>query len=55
MLRGTTQLAYALAEDQLKLLESKVGTLSLVLRRIYSAEGDAGLRRYFTDISQVKD
>ena len=55
MLRGTTQLAYALAEDQLKLLESKVGTLSLILRRVYSAEGDAGLRRYFSDISQVQE
>jgi hypothetical protein len=50
-----TQLAFALAEDQYKLLESKVGTLSLILRRVYSDEGDTGLRRYFTDIDQLKD
>ena len=39
----------------MKLLESKVSTLSLVLRRIYSSEGDAGLRRYFTDLTQLED
>ena len=37
------------------MLESKVSTLSLVLRRIYSSEGDAGLRRYFADITQLED
>jgi hypothetical protein len=50
-----TQVAFALAEDQYKLLESKVGTLSLILRQVYSAEGDSGLRRYFTDIDQLKE
>jgi hypothetical protein len=47
------QVTYALAEDQYKLLESKVGTLSLILRRVYSDEGDAGLHRYFTDIESL--
>ena len=55
MLRGMTRVAFALAEDQYKLLESKVGTLSLILRRVYSDEGDAGLRRYFTDARSLGD
>ncbi|KAJ2930995.1 hypothetical protein H1R20_g6072, partial [Candolleomyces eurysporus] len=54
-LRGMTRVAFALAEDQYKLLEAKMGTLSLILSRVYSDEGDAGLRRYFTDVEALQD
>ncbi|RXW14023.1 hypothetical protein EST38_g11831 [Candolleomyces aberdarensis] len=54
MLRGMTRVAFALAEDQYKLLEAKMGTLSLILSRVYSDEGDAGLRRYFHDIEALQ-
>ncbi|KAJ2924143.1 hypothetical protein H1R20_g12953, partial [Candolleomyces eurysporus] len=39
MLRGMTRVVFALAEDQYKLLEAKMGTLSLILSRVYSDEG----------------
>ncbi|RXW11183.1 hypothetical protein EST38_g14672, partial [Candolleomyces aberdarensis] len=55
MLRGMTRVAFALAEDQYKLLEAKMGTLSLILSRVYSDEGDAGLRRYFHDIEALQN
>ncbi|KAJ2927293.1 hypothetical protein H1R20_g9802, partial [Candolleomyces eurysporus] len=54
VLRGMTRVAFALAEDQYKLLEAKMGTLSLILSRVYSDEGDAGLRRYFTDVEALQ-
>ncbi|RXW12194.1 hypothetical protein EST38_g13660 [Candolleomyces aberdarensis] len=54
MLRGMTRVAFALAEDQYKLLEAKMGTLSLILSRVYSDEGDAGLRQYFHDIKALQ-
>ncbi|KAJ2934006.1 hypothetical protein H1R20_g3085, partial [Candolleomyces eurysporus] len=53
-LRGMTRVAFALAEDQYKLLEAKMGTLSLILSRVYSDEGDAGLRRYFTNVEALQ-
>jgi len=54
LLRGMTRVAFALAEDQYKLLEAKLGTLSLILSRVYSDEGDAGLRRYFHDVEALQ-
>ncbi|KAJ2928992.1 hypothetical protein H1R20_g8099, partial [Candolleomyces eurysporus] len=53
-LRGMTRVAFALAKDQYKLLEAKMGTLSLILSRVYSNEGDAGLRRYFTNVEALQ-
>ncbi|KAJ2932529.1 hypothetical protein H1R20_g4508, partial [Candolleomyces eurysporus] len=54
LLRGMTRVAFALAEDQYKLLEAKLGTLSLILSRVYSDEGDTGLHQYFHDVKALQ-
>ena len=47
-----TQIAVAQAEDLQKMTEAKLGTLSLILGRVYSNRGDAGLNSF---VKEVKD
>ena len=51
-LRAMTQIAVAQAEDLQKMTEAKLGTLSLILGRVYSNRGDAGLNSF---VKEVKD
>ena len=44
------QIAAAQADDLIKMTEAKLGTLSLVLQRVYAHRGDAGLNDYFRDV-----
>ncbi|KAJ2921204.1 hypothetical protein H1R20_g15891, partial [Candolleomyces eurysporus] len=49
-LRSMAQIAAAQADDLIKMTEAKVGTLSLVMQRVYACRGDAGLNDYFRNV-----
>ncbi|KAJ2923161.1 hypothetical protein H1R20_g13931, partial [Candolleomyces eurysporus] len=49
-LRSMAQIAAAQADDLIKMTEAKVGTLSLVMQRVYARRGDAGLNDYFRNV-----
>ncbi|RXW11703.1 hypothetical protein EST38_g14152 [Candolleomyces aberdarensis] len=54
-LRATAQIAASHAEDLRKMTEAKLGTLSLVLQRVYSNRGDAGLNEYVQDVKDFQE
>ncbi|KAJ2920864.1 hypothetical protein H1R20_g16231, partial [Candolleomyces eurysporus] len=49
-LRSMAQIATTQADDLIKMTEAKVGTLSLVMQRVYACRGDAGLNDYFRNV-----
>ncbi|RXW12229.1 hypothetical protein EST38_g13625, partial [Candolleomyces aberdarensis] len=49
-LRSMAQIAAAQADDLVRMTEAKLGTLSLILQRVYARRGDAGLNDYFQDV-----
>lgn len=44
------QIAAAQADDLVRMTEAKLGTLSLILQRVYARRGDAGLNDYFQEV-----
>ncbi|KAJ2921134.1 hypothetical protein H1R20_g15961, partial [Candolleomyces eurysporus] len=54
-LRATAQIAASHAEDLQKMTKAKLETLSLVLQRVYSSEGDAGLSSYAWNVGDLEE
>ncbi|KAJ2928987.1 hypothetical protein H1R20_g8104, partial [Candolleomyces eurysporus] len=54
-LRAMAQIAASHAEDMRKMTEAKLGTLSLVLQRVYSNRGDAGLSDYARNVQDFQE
>ncbi|KAJ2935295.1 hypothetical protein H1R20_g1799, partial [Candolleomyces eurysporus] len=54
-LRAMAQIAASHAEDLQKMTKAKLETLSLVLQRVYSSEGDAGLSGYARNVKDLEE
>ncbi|KAJ2925294.1 hypothetical protein H1R20_g11804, partial [Candolleomyces eurysporus] len=54
-LRAMAQIAASHAEDLQKMTKAKLETLSLVLQRVYSSEGDAGLSGYARNVGDLEE
>ncbi|RXW19476.1 hypothetical protein EST38_g6368 [Candolleomyces aberdarensis] len=54
-LRAMAQIAASHAEDLQKMTEAKLATLSLILQRVYSSEGDEGLNTYIRNVQDFEE
>ncbi|KAJ2921052.1 hypothetical protein H1R20_g16041, partial [Candolleomyces eurysporus] len=54
-LREMAQIAASHAEDLQKMTKTKLETLSLVLQRVYSSEGDTGLSGYARNVRDLEE
>jgi hypothetical protein len=54
-LRSTAQIATPQADDLIRLTEAKLETLALVLARIASSQGNAGLTRVNNEVEELED